>query len=446
MTSGLGKQTIDDIRAAERGILGCLIIDPLAIDVVTQSVSPKDFISVGFGDAYEQIIAYHAAGGPVSDVAAVVRLLVQTGVIKAIGGAQEAYEWTKAIPGSLNWYLKELRKAKALRSLDGLATEIRGYIDAGRDPEWVANYVDAQLSAIVRREDTEIATVGESANEALRKIEKSRTRGSDVGRSVGLPCVDAILGGLFDNDMIVLAARPSIGKTALGVQIGVSVAKQYGHVLLVDIAMRLIARFSGVPMGELRNAATMDDSDFYRVGESVKDLAAVNMAMMANRNVTISKIRAAAKLQKATNGLELIIIDYIGLIKSADFRKPRYEQISEISSAIKDMAMELEVPVLVLCQLGRLADKEAPMLSHLRDSGAIEQDADVVMLLHRESKGSREAKLDIAKNRQGATGIVELNYEPTITTFTTQLSVPANKMGNYEPAFTEYEKNDPSGW
>lgn len=446
----MAKQTLDDIRAAERGIMGCLIIDPVAADVISQSINSGDFISEGFGNAYEQIIAYKAAGGPVSDVSAITRLLSQTGVLNAIGGVQEAYEWTKAIPGSLTWYLKELRKAKALRRLDALATGIRGHIDAGQEPEWLASYVDAQLAAIVRREDCYVSSIGESAEDALRRIERSRERGSDVGRSVGLPCVDGILGGLFDNDMAVLAARPSIGKTALAVQIGVSVAREYGHVMLVslemsrvDIALRLIAKYSRVPMGELRNAATMQDSEFERVSLAVDDLKAVNMSMLANRNVTASKIRAAAKLQKATSGLELVVIDYIGLVKSTDFRKPRYEQISEISSQIKDMAMELEVPVLVLCQLSRAAEKELPMLSHLRDSGAIEQDADVVMLLHRDDKGSREARLDIAKNRQGATGIVELLYEPALTTFRCKSEREAREMDNYEPDFEEYSGGSP---
>ena len=450
----MSKQTLADVEAAERGILGCMIVDPTCGDIIEQSISAGDFVNTARGQAYQSLVDFKAAGGPIGDITAVLRLLTQTGTLASVGGAREAAEWTAAIPGNLTWYLKELRKAKTFRRLDDLATAIRGHVDGGQDPDWIAGWIESQVNAIIRRQECTIATIGQAAQQALDRIAEARSKQSDVGRSSGLPCVDQVLGGMFNNDLIILAARPSIGKTAMAVQLGMNVASSYGRVLMVslemsqtDIAMRLIARNSGVPMNELRNAKTMEEREFQRIGVAVEDLQAVQMSMLASRNVTAGKIRAAAKLQRSMTGLEMVIVDYIGLVKAADFRKPRWEQISEISSQLKDLAMELEIPVVVLCQLNRTADKEKPMLSHLRDSGSIEQDADVVMLLHREDRTSTEATLDIAKNRQGAVGAISLRYEPTITTFFTKQVQQPKEMKNYEPAFAEYETTtNPDEW
>ena len=131
----------------------------------------------------------------------------------------------------------------------------------------------------------------------------------------------------------------------------------------------------------------------------------------------MAKIRAAARIQQATTGLALLVVDYLGLITAADRRKPRWEAITEISGELKSLALELSVPVLCLCQLNREAEKSKPNLGHLRDAGAIEQDADVVMLLHREARDSSAATIDIAKARNGATGCVDVAFDCAATRF-----------------------------
>jgi replicative DNA helicase len=205
-----------------------------------------------------------------------------------------------------------------------------------------------------------------------------------------------------------------------------------------ELAMRLLAKETGISMAELR-AAAITDIDRDKVAESVESIKQVDLSLLYSRNVTVSKIRAAARLKRGMGGLSMVVVDYLGLIKANDPRRPRYEQISEASAELKDLAMELEVPVIVLCQLNREADKGQPMLSHLRDSGAIEQDADVVILLNRENKASTEATLDVAKNRQGSTGCVEVNFDPGTTTFKDK---GARDMPNYEPSFSDYEMAD----
>lgn len=438
--------TPEDIIDSEVSILGSAVIDPSVIDIVGESLLRSDWQTESHGRAWELMRDFRASGGPVNDLRQLMRLFTQAGILDALGGQQGIAEWSGAIPGNVEFHCKVVRRAAQMRHLGRMKEQLDQKIQADSDPAVIAGWLDSQLDAVTGERGIGLQTIGESAEEALGRIDKAMKLKQTTGISTGLRSLDGMVGGLFGGDMVIIAARPSVGKTALATQICVEVARNHGPVLLAslemkgyELAMRLLAKETGISMAELR-AAAITDIDRDKVAESVETIKQVDLSLLYSRSVTVSKIRAAARLKRGMDGgLSMVVVDYLGLIKANDPRRPRYEQISEASAELKDLAMELEVPVIVLCQLNREADKGTAMLSHLRDSGAIEQDADVVILLNRESKASTDATLDVAKNRQGGTGLVEVNFDPGTTTFRDK---GARDMPNYEPSFSDYETTD----
>ena len=434
---------LQDVIDSEIAVLGSAVLDPSLIDVVGESIQREDWTTEAHGRAWRIMSDFRAAGGPVNDVRQLVRVFTQHGLLDALGGQQGLAEWARAIPGNLEFHLGVIRKAAQTRHLKGLVGKIEERLSAGGDPAAIATWIDSQLDAVTGERGIGLQTIGESATEALARIDKAMKLQSAAGISTGISELDKTVGGLFGGDLVIIAARPSVGKTALATQVSVEVAKASGPVLLAslemkghELAMRLIAKETGISMSELRSAA-ITSQDRQRVAEAAESIGGVDISLLYSRNVTVAKIRAAARLKRGSGGLAMVVVDYLGLVKPSDPRRPRHEQIAEASAGLKDLAMELEVPVVVLSQLNREADKGAPMLSHLRDSGAVEQDADIVMLLHRESKASKEATVDVAKNRQGATGLVTLNFDPSTTTFSNQTT---RDDPNYHEEFDDWSR------
>jgi len=184
-----------------------------------------------------------------------------------------------------------------------------------------------------------------------------------------------------------------------------------------DIALRAVAGHTGIDGRELRaGRVTREERAAARsYAESIETLP---LFLWSARAATVAKIRAGVRVQRATHGVSLLVVDYLGLVYSQDRRKARWEQITEVSNDLKSLALELDLPVLALCQLSREAEKAPPRLDHLRDAGAIEQDADVVMLLHRESRSANAATIDIAKARNGVTGCVNVGWDASELAFT----------------------------
>ena len=432
---------LDDVKHAEDTLMGCAILDPSTMDLVGDGLQVGDWVTDGYAQAWAALRDFRDSGGPVADVASVVSLFRSQGILDRLGGVQTVARWSKAIPGSELFHAGILRRYGQSRRLAEIAKTISEQVENGEDPGNIALWADCQLDAISRDQTTDLLTMHEAATAAVDRMKRAAELERSIAISTGLQSLDASIGGFFPGEMVVVAARPSVGKTAFATQIAMQAGSAGESVLMLslemkahELAVRQLSRITGLAVAELR-AATLLPDDWNKVGDAVESLRDVDVSLLYSRNATTAKVRAASRLKRAAGGVSLVVVDYIGLMKSNDPRKPRWEQISEISAALKDLAMELEVPVVVLSQLNRMADKERPMLSHLRDSGSIEQDADVVLLLHRETKGSREATIDVAKNRQGVTGPVELRFDPSSTTFS---DMGAKDMANYEHEFDDY--------
>lgn len=238
----------------------------------------------------------------------------------------------------------------------------------------------------------------------------------------GFEALDSSAGGWMSGELVILAARPGVGKTTFAMQVAAHNAARERRVLFVSLEMRdreLVARMlSGDPGVDSRRlrAGRLGTADIDKLRAAADDIRDLPVRVWAPPSATLARIRGVAKREVAFGGLSLLVVDYIGLIRPAagDTKRPRFEQVGEVSAGLKSLAKELDVPVLALCQLNREADGTEPRLSNLRDSGSIEQDADVVLFLHRETTAT---KLIVAKHRHGETGSVALRFDGSTTRF-----------------------------
>ena len=434
--------TAAEVLEAEFSLIASVILDPRTIERVGDRINADDFGFKAHGKAWQALCDFKAAGGPCGDSRQVIGMFVRLGLIEALGGAQRLKDIQTAFPHNAAYYASIVLEGSQWRRLDNLLTTTRRKLETDGKPADVAGWARVQLESIVGGEVGVLQSIGEAASEALESVLKARIAGGGNSVKTGLYGFDKSFGGMAKGELVLLAARPSIGKTALAVQIAMYAAKTQGGVMLAslemqgrDLALRMMAKDTKISVRDLRCGQVVD-SDVEMLTQCVDDLKETDVNLLASRNVTPEKIRAAARIQANTTGLALVVVDYIGLVKSVDPKKPTYERVSETCAAMKDLALELDVPVLCLSQLNRVAEKERPGIHHLRDSGNLEQDADVIWLLHRETRASRDATVQVAKARQGATGEHVLAFEPATTTFS---ELGARDMPNYETGFAEYE-------
>lgn len=429
----------------EIALVGASIIDPRVLDRVGHLVSAGDFTDAPLGQTFDLLCDLNASGQPAGDIALVRSRLATAGLLERIGGTAGIARITGCgLPHSAGQYAEEIRQASHRRRLAALAEDLaHRAADPSADPGDTAAWVESRLTAVRAGTAPEAVTLADAAAEAVAGIRAAKETRTLQGTPTGLTAIDRIVGGFHPGELVILAARPSIGKTALGAQIATNVAAANGPALLVslemssiDIANRAIAAEAGIEIRQLRSGM-VNTRELDRCAEAATSFTGLPLRLWSSRSATVAKIRAAARVHQTSEGLRLLVIDYIGLVKPTDARKPRWESITEISGALKTLALELKIPVLALCQLNREVEKEkgGPRLDHLRDAGAIEQDADVVMLLHRESRDSTAATLNVAKNRNGATGRVDLAFDPAACRFD---EPSIEDHANYHNEFSEY--------
>ncbi|HBJ34276.1 MAG TPA: hypothetical protein DDZ51_05825 [Planctomycetaceae bacterium] len=410
----------------EIAILGAAMLDPTTIDIAAGIVSPGDFADHSLGRVFAMMQDMHAAGEPVGDHQLLITRLRASKLLDPIGGVAGVASIAIGCPNAshVSQYAKQVKEAATRRRLRALSAELATRADdLMQAPNDILDWLDGSLTRHRSGVHAGSQTLAAAMQDAIDDILATKSKERVSGLPTGLMQLDSAIGGLYPGEMIVVAARPSIGKSALGSQVALHNAEQGRSVLLVslemtgkDIATRQLAASLGYEVRTLR-AGLVDDCDISNMQDRRDEAGSVPLHIWSGRGATMAKIRAAARIQQATTGLALLVVDYLGLITAADRRKPRWEAITEISGELKSLALELSVPVLCLCQLNREAEKSKPNLGHLRDAGAIEQDADVVMLLHREARDSSAATIDIAKARNGATGCIEVAFDCAATRF-----------------------------
>jgi len=423
--------------SAETGLIGSVFLLPDMLDRVAGLVTPADFYGDANGKIFAALQAMHKAGQPV-DNTLLLDHLKTSGELEAVGGAVEVLRIIWSVPNAAHatYYAEIVKEKSRLRRLivdltDGLS---QCYENLPADD--IAGFIERQLATAGQGRSAEVQSAADVVAATIKEIEADVQAPAWPGIMTGLSAFDEVAGPQLPGEVQVIAARPGNGKTALAAGIAIHNAEQGRRGLIVSLEMRS----TELMRRHLCGRAGLDSRNVRRGKVSVADIGRIRVAgeyfgglplmLWAPPSTTLPEIRSVARHQKATKGLQFLAIDYVGLIRpeAEDRRLQRWEQFSRISAGIKTLARELEVPIIVLVQLGRDGDTEEPRLSHLRDSGAIEQDADSVVFIHHPPPSKSSAAeagsvyasgvhLIIAKHRHGERGRVRLLWHPRSTSF-----------------------------
>ena len=407
---------------AEQGLLGAILVDGARVlDRIEGAVTAADFYRADHRTIFAAAKALHDSGRAV-DLLTVFDALEARGEADRAGGLAYLGELGNCgfLSSNAKAYALTIRERATLRGLQQTATDILAACStpAGRSPADIAAEAEASMQALVDHSDTEPSRLQDVLCDVLGDVQERMERG---GRLAGLPTgfvgFDDMTGGLEPGQLVIVAARPSVGKTVLGCNIAAHVAASGTSVLFITLEMtrreigaRILAARSGVTVQAMR-AGTRERADWDQMSSVAGASANWPMFIDDAPAVTVAYVRAKARRIQRSHGLGLLLIDYLGLMRGAGDN--RAQEVGSISRGLKALAKELKVPVVALAQLNRASEgrlDRKPTLADLRDSGEIEQDADIVAMLHRESM-HREApeweglaQLLIRKNRNGPTG------------------------------------------
>ncbi len=435
---------------AEMSLLGSILLDKDAMLKIADIVDPEDFYKNSHGHIFEIMSELYNKNEPI-DVLTLGNRLEEKKLLEKIGGRSYLVQLSNAVPTASHivHYANIVRRKATLRKLLTAASEITrlGFKEDVENVESILDEAQQQLYSVtqkhIKQSFTPIRTVLSDAFERIDELH--REKGKLRGVSTGYKALDNLLAGLQKSDLIILAARPSVGKTSLALDIARNVAVrgkisvgmfslEMSKEQLVD---RLLCAEAGVDLWKMRTGNLSDrpgSDDFPRIGQAMGVLSEAPIYIDDSPGNNVMQIRTKARRLQAEHGLGLIIIDYLQLMESHhDFGGDnRVQEVAEISRNLKGLARELNVPVLALSQLSRaveLSKPAIPKLAHLRESGALEQDADVVLFIYRKaadrnyrlediSPDERHiAEVHIAKHRNGPTGQVNLFFEETRASF-----------------------------
>ncbi|MEY4338299.1 MAG: replicative helicase [Actinomycetota bacterium] len=424
--------------SAEESLLGALLLSREVVgNVAEQGLLVEHFYKPAHQHIYSAIRGLMSGGQPI-DVVTVADELRRNGLLDDIGGAAALNELQNATPAisNANRYAKIVQDTALLRRLISVAGEITEL--AYMEPDDVTKALDEAESKVFEIAEDRVVdstrVVSDLMSPAMEKLQAAYERGSAItGTATGLNDLDEILSGLQPSTLNIVGARPAMGKTALGLGIATHVAKTTNKAVLVfslemghdEMAQRILSSEAEVESQRLRTGR-LQETDWTKIGRAINRLE-IPLYLDDNPRVTVMEIRAKARRYKARHGeLGLIMIDYLQLMTGGPNAENRQLEVSEISRGLKILARELEVPIIALSQLSRSLEARAdkrPMLADLRESGSLEQDADVVMFLYRDEVYNRDsqdkaaAELIVAKHRSGPTGVARLVFRGQYTKF-----------------------------
>ncbi|MCD6270712.1 replicative DNA helicase [bacterium] len=426
---------------AEKSLLGCLMIDPEAILKVADFLTARDFYKESHQKIYETMVELFERKEPI-DMLSVSSRLKEKQQLEEIGGLGYLSDLINIVPTAshiLN-YAKIVQDKRVLRDLINASCQIEemGYKET-EDVNMLLDEAEKKIFSIAQKSLTQkFIPVKEGLEETFRRIDElSKHKDGLRGLPTGFTKLDNMLAGLQNSDLIILAARPSLGKSAFALDVARNVALYYKlPVGLFSLEMskdqlidRLIASQADIDLWRLRTGRLSDeeeDNDFERIQNAMALLAEAPIYIDDAAGSNILQMRAMARRLQADKGLSLLIVDYLQLMEPRNPNLSVVQQVTENSKALKSLAKELNVPVLVLSQLSRAVEQRSPQiprLADLRESGSIEQDADVVLFIYREDKYRETtdrkniADIIVAKHRNGPVGKVELYFDETRVTF-----------------------------
>ena len=414
---------------AEQSLLGSLFIYPNSVRIASEEgLRSEEFFLEAHRKIYAAVDALNSEGKPV-DAVSVASLLTDQGQLASVGGLEYIMQLadSSVTSASTKYYIELIQSKALLRNLIETAQTIaeEGMQNAN-DMETMMDLAEKQILDVTRRrKTTDFKSSNEVVNNVIENIHKMSAQKSGVtGVATGYRDLDNTTNGFQRGDLIILAARPSMGKTAFALNAAIFSLEMPAEQLI----SRMLSAKSRVPGGQLRTGF-LNNNEWNQLNEAAADLKATKIFIDDSPNVRVSEIYSKCRKLQAEHGLAVILIDYIQLITGSG-RNPdnRQQEVSEISRGLKGLARELQVPVIALSQLSRSVEKredKRPMLSDLRESGALEQDADIVMFLYRDEyyqrekseEGTEKTEINIAKHRNGPTRQIELAFERNINAF-----------------------------
>lgn len=435
--SGRGERTPPHDLLAEQSALGGMLLSKDAVADVVEAVRGADFYLPKHEVIFEAVLSLYAHGEP-TDVIAVTDELTKTGQLQRAGGADYLHTLTGLVPTAANagYYASIVAEKAVLRRLVEAGTRIvqMGYASEGEVTDLVNN-AQAEIYAVTGDTESEDYVPLVSAIEsAVDEIESASGRdGEMTGVPTGFRELDELTNGLHAGQLIIVAARPGLGKSTLALDFAraASVKGRKPAIFFSlemgrnEIATRLLAAEASIPMHVLRKGS-MEQQDWNRLAETRSRIADAPLYIDDSPNMTLVEIRAKCRRLSQRGGLSMVIIDYLQLMTSGKKVESRQQEVSEFSRALKLLAKELQVPVIALSQLNRGPEQRSdkkPQLSDLRESGSLEQDADIVILLHREDAYERdhpragEADLIVAKHRNGRQDTVSVAFSGAFSRF-----------------------------
>lgn len=425
---------------AEQSVLGSILIDANATMKVADVLVPSDFYNPTHQRIYEAILELYEKHQPI-DIVSVANRLKEKKLLNDTGGSSYLADLTNKVTTAshVSHYAQIVKEKKILRDLIQASAEItEGALDGSDDVEELLDTIEQKVLAISQKSlPQNFIHVKDELKSAYERIEMlNQSKGALRGVPTGFTKLDNILSGLQKSDLIILGARPSLGKTTLAMDIARHAATKSGlPVGIFSLEMsreqvidRLISSESGVPLWKLRTGRITEDVEFQMIQGGLDRLATANIFIDDTPSPNILQMRSMARRLQVEHGLGLLVIDYLQLVTPRTKSDNIVQQVTEISRGLKALAREINVPVLALSQLSRDVDKrdhKVPKLSDLRESGSIEQDADVVLFIYRKDRDRIDvppeeqnvAQLIVAKHRNGPLGTVDILFDPDRVTF-----------------------------
>ncbi len=446
--NSIGKLPPQNIEA-EQSLIGCLLLDKEAIYKVTDVINSEDFYHNSHKEIFQAMVDLFTNQEPI-DIITLSNKLEEKKLIKEIGGRSYLAQLSNTVATSANtvYYANLIQKKATLRRLQVSASEIMDLsFEEEREIDEVLDQAEKKIFSVSRKYlKNSFLGIESLLSEAFERIDELHKRSGKLrGLSTGFYDLDNLLAGLQKSDLVILAARPSVGKTSLALDLARQAAiKNKAGVGIFSLEMskeqlvdRMLCAQANVNLWKMRTGNLSDkdeDNDFSKIAEAMGLLSEAPIYIDDSPNVSVMEIRAKCRRLQSEKGLGLIVIDYLQLMEGrGKYSDNRVQEISEISRGLKGIARELNIPVLALAQLSRAAEQQTgasiPRLSHLRDSGSIEQDADVVMFIYRKAadrafniqdlsmEDRYKAEIHVAKHRNGPTGKVDLFFSEETASF-----------------------------
>ena len=437
---------------AEMAVLGCTFLTNYALDKVCEELDSDMFISEPNRRIFDAIKSLHQSKIPL-DSATVKNEIEKKGSINLIGGIEYLSEVIDSVitAANVDYYIDIVREKALRRKLIDVTNAITSsaYDEEENTNDLIDDAERKIFSVTKARKAGEFKTIGEVMRSTQQELERlAKNQNEITGIPSGFYDLDKLTSGFHPNELIILAARPAMGKTAFGLNLAVNAAQKTDKAVAIfnmemsaeQLALRMIAAAGGIEQNKLKTGR-LEHNDWKKVNEAMSELGDTNLYIEDSSGMTISEIRAKCRrLATQEKGLGLVVIDYLQLITgSAKYEGNRQQEVSEISRSLKTMAMELKIPVIALAQLSRsveLRENKRPIMSDLRESGSIEQDADIVAFLYRDDYYNKPAgdssnvsitELIIGKHRNGGTGTIELLFERDMSNFRNYIKKEENK-------------------